>query len=272
MSREEFAEAGLALSREAGVVGGLHEYFVNHYVRLYETCRHFKLFESSLGDVLEIGPFYSYTPFLLRNNASSYTVLEGDDPASYPLKPLYAQRKIGVQLLDLFEMFGSGRDVANALPFPDASFDTLICWGTMEHFNFNPVKFVRDLLRVLRPGGKAYIEVPNKASFQNIIALLFGRYERELIDSYYVFENYSVNGKRAFYGHHWREYSRPELVRLFSRAGFTTRECDMSVSFQTFPNLSVGRKILRAGTRLLAAVLPRYATDVCLVAEKPSPK
>src|ERR1039457_1383866 len=94
MSHDEFIEAGAALSREANVSDGLHRYFTTHCDRIYECCRRFKLLESNLGDVLEIGPFYSYTPFVLRPQSSSYVVLEGDDPAAYSLTPLYAQRKM----------------------------------------------------------------------------------------------------------------------------------------------------------------------------------
>jgi len=106
LSQEQFVEAGMELSREAKVLDGLHGYFMLHCGRIYKCCQHFKLLEGNLGDVLEIGPFYSYTPFLLSRQASSYTVLEGDDPVAYPLKPLYAERKIKLQFVDLFEMFG----------------------------------------------------------------------------------------------------------------------------------------------------------------------
>lgn len=269
MSQKEFAEMGAALSREAGVEGGLHAYFVQHYERIYRCFQEFQLLDASLGAVLEIGPFYSYTPFILRSQASSYTVLEGDDPAAYPLQPLYKQRQISLQFVDLFEMFGPTRTATHALPFPAASFDSVLCWGTMEHFNFNPTKFVRELLRVLRPGGKVYINVPNKASFQNLVALISGRFELEHIDAYYQFEDYVSNGKKAFYGFHWREYTGPELARLFARAGFSILSCDCFVTFQSHARLSAARKLLRQGTRWLAAVLPRYATDVGLVAQKP---
>jgi len=268
MSQDEFVEAGVALSREAKVSHGLHGYFTVHCARIYECCRRFELFETNLGDVLEIGPFYSYTPFVLRRQASSYVVLEGDDPAAYPLKPLYAQRKIAVQFVDLFEMFGPTHTATHALPFADAAFNTVLCWGTMEHFNFNPVKFVRELRRILKPGGKAYVNLPNKASFQNLVSLIFGRFEREHIDAYFDYENYASNGKKAFYGFHWREYSGPELSRLFSRAGFAIQSCELIVTFQDNGKPSAARKLLRHGTRLLAGVLPRYGTDVCLVAER----
>lgn len=268
MSLDEFIEAGVALSREAKVLDGIHAYFMQHCARVYRCCRRFKLLETNLGDVLEIGPFFSYTPFVLQRQASSYSVLEGDDPAAYPLKPLYAQRKIALQFVDLFEMFGPTHTASHALPFADASFDTFLCWGTMEHFNFNPVKFIREVYRVLKPGGNAYINVPNRASFQNLFTLIFGRFEQKYVDTYFEYEDYSSNGKKAFYGFHWREYSGPELARLFSRAGFAIQSCELFVAFQDCEKPSAARKLFRQGARLLAGVLPRYGTDVCLIAQK----
>jgi SAM-dependent methyltransferase len=267
-TEQEFADQGLALSREANVLADQHNYFVTHCPRLYQTCRRFELFDRDLGAVLEIGPFYGYTPFILRPRATSYHVLEGDDPAGYPLKPLYAKRQIKADFVDLFEIFGPTHSAAHALSFGENSFDTVLCWETMEHFNFNPVKFVRELKRVLRPGGRAYITVPNKVSFQNLISLVLGRAENHLIDSYFVFEDYISQGKKAFYGFHWREYSAPELRRLFARAGFEVRRCCTFVAFQTPSQPSVVRRLVRSADALACALLPRYGTHVYLEAEK----
>src|SRR5437588_9133688 len=121
INRQEFEAKGLALSREANVLDGLHGYFVQHCSRLYDTCRDFNLFGGKLGDVLEIGPFYGYTPFVLRPYCSSYTVLEGDDPAVYPLKPLYQKYQIDARFIDLFETFGPTHDASHALDLPDSS-------------------------------------------------------------------------------------------------------------------------------------------------------
>ena len=55
---------------------------------------------------------------------------------------------------------------------------------------------------------------------------------------------------------------------VFSRAGFGILSCEGLVAFQDHGHQSAGRKILRQGTRLLGRMLPRYATDVCLVAER----
>jgi SAM-dependent methyltransferase len=267
MTQQQFAERALALSREANVVDGLHRYFADSCPRLYKTCERFNLLERPLGDVLEIGAFYGYLPFLLRPQCSSYFVLEGDDPAVYPLKALYQKHQISLHLRDLFECFGSARDAKHAFDFGDESFNTILCWETMEHFSFNPVKFVRELRRVLKPGGCAYITVPNKASFQSLFALLVGRPE-PLIDSYFEFENYSSNGKKVFYGFHWREYSRSELQRLFARAGFKVKQCNTFVVFHASSRPSLARSFARTADTLLAGLFRRYGTNVYLVAEK----
>jgi len=269
ITQTEFAAEAQVLSAEANVLNGLHSYFVHQAPRLYQSCRLFHLLEKPLGDVLEIGPFFGYTPFLLRKNASSYTVLEGDDPIVYPLKPLYRQRDIGAHFVDLFEMFGPTRSATHSLDFPNASFDSILCWETMEHFSFNPVKFVRELLRVLKPGGRVYITVPNKASFQSIWAHISGRFEAAGINAYFDCEDYRCNGKKAFYGFHWREYSSGELAHLFAKAGFKLHQYGTFAAFQAHSRVSPLRRLVRGANQVLAKALPRYGTHVYLVAEKP---
>jgi len=270
-TQDAFVALGERISRDAGVLDGLHGYFVQHAPRVHKACVLFNLLQRSLGDVLEVGPFFSYTPFLLHSHSRSYTILEADDPAVGALKPVYKTYGIKYNFLDLFDSFGPTSTAEHRLPFADASFDTVLCWETMEHFNFNPVKFVREILRVLRPGGSAHITVPNRASLQNIFRLISGRAEREAIGCYYQFEDYLSAGKKAFYGFHWREYSAVELELLFSRAGFVVRDHGTFVGFQAHSNVSLTRSAVRRAYVQFARIFPRYGTHVHLTGNRPRP-
>jgi ubiquinone/menaquinone biosynthesis C-methylase UbiE len=47
------------------------------------------------------------------------------------------------------------------LPFRDASFDAIYSMGTIEHFN-ETERAVHEMVRVLKPGGRAIVGVPNR--------------------------------------------------------------------------------------------------------------
>lgn len=49
------------------------------------------------------------------------------------------------------------------LPFPDASFDTVIFTHVLEHLQ-RPLDLGPEISRVLKPGGRLYIETPNWTS------------------------------------------------------------------------------------------------------------
>ena len=138
----------------------------------------------------------------------------------------------------------------------------------MEHFNFNPVKFVRELHRLCAPGGKVHITVPNKASFQALAGLLSSRKEPSSIQNYYQFENYQLANKTAFYGFHWREYSPEEIQMLFKKAGFEITKCSTKVVFQQHEETSIKRKFLRFANKCVANFAPRHGTNVFLTALK----
>ena len=60
------------------------------------------------------------------------------------------------------------------LPFPDAHFDGVVHLAVLEHV-FDPFAVIREVHRVLRPGGEFVVAVPNVASLTNRLRILFGR-------------------------------------------------------------------------------------------------
>ena len=98
-------------------------------------------------------------------------------------------------------LHGAQGDV-RTLPFRDGSFDAVYSMGTVEHFD-DTDGALREIFRVLRPGGLAIIGVPNRRDpFLRplLVALL-----------YYL----------GLYGYGFeKSYSRPVFRRMLERAGF----------------------------------------------------
>ncbi len=51
-------------------------------------------------------------------------------------------------------------DLRDPLPFREGSLDALFCIEAIEHME-NPYHFMRELARVLKPGGRLYLSTPN---------------------------------------------------------------------------------------------------------------
>ena len=60
------------------------------------------------------------------------------------------------------------------LPFPDKSFDAITAWEVFEHLE-NPFFAMREVRRILKPGGRFFMSVPNPAHiWSRIFFLLYG--------------------------------------------------------------------------------------------------
>lgn len=89
-----------------------------------------------------------------------------------------------------------------ALPYADASFDAVYSMGTIEHFD-DSAAAVREMWRVLKPGGRAIVGVPNR----------WDPFLRPVL--------VSAMSAVGLYGYGFeKSYSRPALRRLMSSCGF----------------------------------------------------
>ena len=266
MNESAFLELAERMARSGEVPAEHQAYFNLHRTRLTATLAFFGLWSLKGQHVLEIGPFYSYTPFLFRELGNEVSVLEGTDPVVSPLLPLYRREGIACRQDNLLRLFALAENNAGGLPYAEASFDAVVCWETMEHFNFNPVVFVRELHRVLRPGGCAFITVPNQAKLDNRIQLALGRSVRTPMPDYFRFADYNCG---EFLGFHWREYLLSELAALFAGCGFKVEVAAHLNSFQVQEKTSVARQLKRALGACAVALFPSMAANCALVARKP---
>jgi SAM-dependent methyltransferase len=267
MTSSEYKKFADDLARKAKVENGLHDYFLQHRDRLWETASHFDIWNLRGKKILEIGPFFSYTPFVLKKQGNDICVLEGNDPAIYPLKMLYEAARIEFTLCDLFENFGSLSAEKNRLPFVDGRFDVISCWETMEHFNFNPVGFIRELHRILKPGGQILLTVPNMAELENRVKLLCGKSIGPPVEGYNQFYNYFETGR--FLGFHWREYVLSEMNYLFSTQKFSVASKTHLLTFQNHPRLTFSKKIKRLAAKIFFAAFPSTGNICAVIAQKP---
>jgi SAM-dependent methyltransferase len=109
---------------------------------------------------------------------------------------------------------------AESLPFSDNQFDFVTYTDVMEHHSFSPKRILREIHRVLAPGGQIILVTPNHASLYNRLKLLLGGSVNDDFD--YFFDQ---SAEERIYGGHHREYTRAELKAALRRTEFRVREC-----------------------------------------------
>lgn len=68
---------------------------------------------------------------------------------------------------------------AEKLPYQNNSFDYIVCVGSLEHFD-SPKKALSEMSRVIKPGGKIFIRVPNLYFLGHIfMAIKYGKFPSE---------------------------------------------------------------------------------------------
>ncbi|TSC67471.1 MAG: Methylase involved in ubiquinone/menaquinone biosynthesis-like protein, partial [Parcubacteria group bacterium Gr01-1014_73] len=71
------------------------------------------------------------------------------------------------------------------LPFPDNFFDAVTTWCLLPHLE-NPHHFIREVYRVLKPGGIFFNEMPNTSLYARKLFFLTGELERYTMDNDHI--------------------------------------------------------------------------------------
>jgi SAM-dependent methyltransferase len=162
------------------------------------------------GRLLEIGA----NPYFLTTLLFEYSSFEVVATNSFDAdaEGLFEQQMRYVrpsgEVIDRSISYHSVNVERHALPFADGSFDVVVFCEVIEHLLTDPLFALKEIHRVLRPGGGIIVSTPNVARADNVVRLAQGLN---------VYDPYSGYGP---YGRHNREYNRHELVSLLQFAGF----------------------------------------------------
>lgn len=159
-----------------------------------------RLFESHLAPLRDIRVFKTdlwdevKNTRILRWAAGEGAVAYGVDISL----PIVKQAHAGFEGLPLRAPVADVR----ALPFRDRSFDAIYSMGTVEHFD-ETEQALNEIFRVLKPGGRAVIGVPNRRD----------PFLRPLM--------VAIMYRLGLYGYGFeKSYSRPRFKSMLERTGF----------------------------------------------------
>ena len=96
-----------------------------------------------------------------------------------------------------------------SLRFPDSSFDAYLSLGVIEHFETGPQNALNEAMRILKPGGLAFITTPYLNVFRRLIS-------HPIRDIYFLIR--VLQGRKKYFWEY--RYTKKELTTYIRDAGF----------------------------------------------------
>jgi SAM-dependent methyltransferase len=166
--------------------------------------------------VLDVGAGHGLLlSFLTELGHECHALDVQDQPTAHP--DIYGAKHIAFHLCNV---------EVDAIPYPDESFDAVVCCQVLEHFSHSHLPAMKEIRRVLRPGGVVEVDVPNAASFRNRSRMLRGKHITYDYEEHYLHATPILYKGMSFYPRrHNREFTKSDLEILLKASEF--REIDV---------------------------------------------
>lgn len=105
---------------------------------------------------------------------------------------------------------------ARKMSFAANSFDLITCWDVIEHIKEDD-QLLKEIYRVLKPGGIVFLSTPNRQRLSNLILSIFKKIEYP----YFLGTNEDIGDVI-----HFREYTIVELSMLCQKIGFKIKRSE----------------------------------------------
>lgn len=200
---------GTYTPRQDDDTGEIAPYFEIHWRRYLATLA--LALNGRTDRVLDVGVFPPFLFQALLDAARPGTQLDGVWERPLPFSQTVRSRS--ADHADFNVSLASANVERTALPFESSTFDLVLGMEILEHLAIDPLFFLTEAVRVLRPGGRIVLTTPNVTSHRGVRKMLDG-------NAPYSFGLFVPTG--GVYGRHNREYAPHEVVNLCEAAGFET--------------------------------------------------
>ncbi len=168
----EVEKAFRSWSVDGEPVGHLDHYVTDSQMRFLYT---WNLVRDDQGSALELGANPYFTTWLLDAytdldlSLANYYGERGESTQTHSWLPPGESERVEVQRYS--KLFNVEED---EFPYPDDSFDVVLFCEMLEHMLMDPMHTLREIHRVLKPGGALVLTTPNVARIENVLRLLHG--------------------------------------------------------------------------------------------------
>lgn len=187
-------------------IGMPHQgYLDGHYERFEATHTFVSESLPPKSTILDIGAHWLHQAMFFANDG--HKLICADVP--FTLNEPVVQKAAKAMGADILPYENLGR-ADGIISLPNDSVDAVLFFEIIEHITFNPIPMWAEIYRVLKPGGRIFVSTPNAAYFLRMIEKLEEIFTRDAygITVSSIFEN-------GTYGHHWKEYTPPEIAFYF---------------------------------------------------------